>query len=285
MLRNTTFNRRRFLALGAASLAALQAGAKARVPVGVLLFAAQKELIADFNGTLKAVAQMGFEGVEFTQYIDWTVARAKEIRAVLDDVHLQCYSTHNEPQVFTNRLEHAMEVNSILGSKTVSCVRGLTAKPGGSGFPGSGIDGWKQLTELLQHSAEKLKASSQRCGFHNHTVEFEDIDGQRPIDILASAPDLFFQTDIWMCSRSADPVAFLEKYPKRSDCILVTDGSPSTGKPTLLGDGGMPWSKIFAAAEDKAGIRFYLIAQEGGTDLPGLQAIRKDLERFRKLHG
>jgi hypothetical protein len=39
MLRNATFNRRRFLALGAA---ALQAGAKARVPVGVLLFAAQK---------------------------------------------------------------------------------------------------------------------------------------------------------------------------------------------------------------------------------------------------
>src|ERR1700743_3533539 len=122
---NATLNRRQFLALGAAALAAPQTRANTRVPVGVLLLAPEKELNADFNGTLKAVAQMGFEGVEFTHYIDWTVARAKEVRAALDEVHLECYSTHNEPQVFTNRLEHAIEINSILGSKTVSCVRGL----------------------------------------------------------------------------------------------------------------------------------------------------------------
>ena len=279
--------RRMFLALGAAAVpAALEAQNKGRrkAPIGVLLFAVQKELDADFEGTLRTVAGFGYQGVEFTHYIDWTPARAKEIRQQLDRYGLTCYSTHNEPQVFVDRLDHAIEINHILASRSISCVRGLAAKPGGAGFAATGIDGWKKLTDVLQRSAERLKKEEQRCAFHNHSVEFEVIEGQRPIDILASAPDLFFQTDIWLCSRHGDPVGFVKSLPKRCDCILVTDGSSTTGEPTLLGDGNMPLKEVLAAAESEGGVRFYLIAQEGGTSLPGLQAIEKDLARFRELH-
>lgn len=279
-----SLGRRKFITVSSGSLLALGAHGKKRIPVGVLLFAVQKQLDADFAGTLHAVAKMGYEGVEFTHYIDWTPARAKEIRKQLDGLHLKCYSTHNEPQVFVDRLDHAIEINHFLGSASVSCVRGLAARAGASGFQASGLDGWKKLRDLLQKSAERLKSERQRCAFHNHAAEFETVDGERPIDILATAPDLVFQTDIWACSRHADPVAFLEKYPDRCDCILATDGSTVTGKPTLLGQGNMPWPRIFAAAERQGGIRFYLIAQEGGTTLPGLEAIRKDLEQFRQLH-
>src|ERR1700712_3665977 len=97
-----SFSRRGFLA--AVTAAALPAQAKKAVPVGVLLYAVQKELNADFDGTLRTVAGMGYQGIEFTQYIDWTPARAKEIRALLDQLHLTCFSTHNEPEVFTERL-------------------------------------------------------------------------------------------------------------------------------------------------------------------------------------
>jgi sugar phosphate isomerase/epimerase len=248
------------------------------------MYAVQKELNADFDGTVRSVAAMGYEGVEFTQYIDWTPARAKEIRALLDQVHLTCYSTHNEPQVFTDRLDHAIEINHILGSETISCVRGLAASPGAIGFQASGIDGWKKLTEVLQKSAERLKSEKQRCAFHNHAVEFQTVDGQRPIDILATAPDLYFQTDIRACSQHADPVAFIEKYPGRHDCILTTDGPPVNGKSPLLGKGEMPWKRIFAAAENTGDIRFYLITQSP-TDLPQMEAIRRDLDLFKQLHG
>ncbi len=274
------FSRRGFLALAAASV---YAQTRRHIPVGVLLYAVQKELNADFEGTLRSVAKMGYEGVEFTQYIDWTPVRAKEIRSQLDSLHLKCYSTHNEPEVFADRLEHAIEINHILGSESVSCVRGLAAQPGAIGFQGAGVEGWKKLTDLLQKSAEKLKKERQRCAFHNHAVEFEVVDGKRPIDILATAPDLVFQTDIRACSQNADPVAFLEQYPRRCDCILATDGPSVNGKSVLLGKGKMPWPKIFAAAENKGGIRFYLLTQ-GATDLTPMEAIQKDLELFHELH-
>jgi len=277
-------NRRGFLAAAAASAISLRAQTRTRVPVGVLLYAVQKELNADFDGTLRSVAAMGYEGVEFTQYIDWTPVRAKEIRTLLDSLRLTCYSTHNEPEVFSKRLDHAIEINHILGSESVSCVRGLAATPGAIGFQASGIDGWKKLTDVLQNSAARLKREKQRCAFHNHAVEFQTVAGQRPIDILATAPDLYFQTDIRACSQHADPVAFIEKYPGRHDCILTTDGPPANGKSPLLGKGEMPWKRIFTAAENAGHIRFYLITQSA-TDMPQMDAIRKDLELFRQLHG
>ena len=71
-------HRRQFLASAAASLVTSRAASKKSIPVGVLLFAVQKQLDSDFEGTIRAVAQMGYDGVEFTHYIDWTPARAKE---------------------------------------------------------------------------------------------------------------------------------------------------------------------------------------------------------------
>ena len=63
----STLSRRRFLG-AAAPLAATRAlQAANRIPVGVLLYSVQKELNADFDGTLRAVAGMGYQCVEFTQ--------------------------------------------------------------------------------------------------------------------------------------------------------------------------------------------------------------------------
>lgn len=286
MSRAYPWSRRSFLALAAAYPASLRAQAAKHVPVGVLLYAVQKDLVKDFNGTLSAVAKMGYEGVEFTQYYDWTVARAKEVRTQLNDVNLRCFSTHNEPEVFSSeKLKHAIEVNHILGSQSVVCVRGLAASPGAIGFQATGLDGWKRLADVLQKAADQLRPEKLTCAFHNHAVEFETVEGQRPIDILAQAKDVVFHIDIRAASQHADPVAFLKQYPGRTHCILTTDGPAENGHAPLLGKGKMPWKQIFAAAENTGGIRFYLITQGPTTDLTPMQAIDKDLQLFRELHG
>jgi len=56
-------SRRSFLA---ASAAALQAQSKKHIPIGLLIYAVLDDWKKDFNGTLTAVAKMGYEGVEFT---------------------------------------------------------------------------------------------------------------------------------------------------------------------------------------------------------------------------
>ena len=73
------------------------------IPVGLLIYAVIADWKKDFDGTLNAVAQMGYEGVELTQYESWTPARAKDVRALLDSIKLKVLATHTEPAVLSTR--------------------------------------------------------------------------------------------------------------------------------------------------------------------------------------
>src|SRR5438094_8469126 len=130
--------RRSFLA-GTATAAALRAQNRKHIPIGLLIYAVLADWKKDFNGTLTAVAKMGYEGVELTQYESWTPARAKEVRALLDSIKLKTFATHTEPEFFIpgDKMKGMIELNRILGTKTICCVRGLanSATPGANNPP------------------------------------------------------------------------------------------------------------------------------------------------------
>src|SRR5215470_1662923 len=108
--------RRGFVAMAAGCAAALQAQNRKQIPVGLLIYAVLADWKKDFDGTLKAVAAMGYEGVELTQYESWTPDRAKEVRKLLDSIKLKVLATHTEPQFFVagDKMKAAIELNQIL---------------------------------------------------------------------------------------------------------------------------------------------------------------------------
>ena len=62
----------------------------------------REELKKDPEGTLRAVSQMGYEGVEFyAPYFDWTESQTKQIKKLLDDLGIRCFSTHNDEGYLT----------------------------------------------------------------------------------------------------------------------------------------------------------------------------------------
>jgi hypothetical protein len=50
----------------------------------------------------------------------------------------------------------------------------------------------------------------------------------------------------------------------------------------LFGEGAAPWKKLFAAAESKDGVEFYLIEQEG-SEYPEMDTAERCLAAFRKI--
>src|SRR5690349_10146660 len=141
-------SRRGFLAMAAASAAALRAQNHKHVPVGLLIYAVLADWKKDFNGTLTAVSRMGYEGVELTQYESWTPERAKEVRALLDGIKLKVFATHTEPEYFVpgDKMKAMIELNHVLGTQSVCCVRGLATTPTGIGYhakASSDADAWK----------------------------------------------------------------------------------------------------------------------------------------------
>jgi sugar phosphate isomerase/epimerase len=284
-------SRRVFLATAAASIASLQAQRKKHIPVGLLIYAVLADWKKDFNGTLAAVAKMGYEGVELTQYESWTPARAKEVRAFLDSIKLKVFATHTEPGLFVpgDQMKAMIELNQILGTQTVCAVRGLATTPTGIGYhakAASELDAWKEFTDVMQRACETLKRSKMACSFHNHAVEFQPKDGVKPIDILAKSKDLLFHIDVNVCRRAgADPVAFMQQYPGKTDSLLLTDGPPDANRSApALGKGDTPWKDVFAAAEGVGGVKYYLLTH-GATELTPLETVKRDLEQYKLIHG
>ena len=287
----TPLSRRTFLAAAAASAAALRAQHNRQVPIGLLIYAVLADWKKDFDGTLTAVAKMGYQGVELTQYESWTPARAKEVRTLLDSIKLKVFATHTEPEYFVpgDKMQHAIELNQILGTQSVCCVRGLGTAATGIGYHAKAtaeLDAWKELTEVLQKAAETLKKHKMACSFHNHAVEFEPKDGVKPIDILAKSKDLFFHIDVNVARRAgADPVTFMKQYPHKTECLLLTDGPADANRHApLFGKGDTRWKDVFATAESIGGVKYYLLTH-GATDMTPLETVKRDLEQYKVIHG
>src|ERR1039458_5621036 len=74
------------------------AGAK-RYPIGLELYSVRGKLARDLPKTLKTVAKLGYEVVEFySPYFKWRPAYTKDVRAQMDDLGLRCYLTPNAPE-------------------------------------------------------------------------------------------------------------------------------------------------------------------------------------------
>lgn len=282
-MQSAPLSRRSFLALSAMLPWAFSAHAAASpsIPVGLELYSVRDSLKQDPDGTIRAVAQMGYQGVEFyAPYFDWTESQAKQMRKLLDDLGIRCFSTHNnEAYLSSPNILRARDLNLILGSKYM--VQASTT-------PKVRLEEWKAVADLLNSAAEQLEPVGLKAGYHNHKAEFTPIEGQRPIELLArnTKSSVMLQLDLGTCLEAgSDPVAWIRANPGRIRSIHCKDWSPETagGYKVLFGEGVADWKNIFAAAESTGGVEYYLMEQEGSR-FPELDTARRCLQTFRATH-
>jgi sugar phosphate isomerase/epimerase len=296
-----SLSRRSFLALSGAIPAGLLAQRAAaavtaepivapekprKYSIGLELYSVRKELARDLPATLAAVAKIGYEVVEFyAPYFDWTVPYAKDVRSMMDDLGLRCYSTHNHIAAFTpgEGADKAIELNQILGAKIIV----MASAPSSA----HGLDGWQQLCEKLTQASENLKPHGLAAGFHNHQTEWGLLDGKlRTMDVLAAntPKEFVLQLDVGTCVEAgADPVAWINANPGRIRVLHLKDWAPGTAAEeksyrVLFGEGVCPWSKILAAAEATGGVEYYLMEQEGSR-FPELETAHRCLDAWQAM--
>jgi sugar phosphate isomerase/epimerase len=284
-------SRRQFALLAAASAAGLKAQTKKQSPIGLQQTAVGRNIQQDLTGTLRAIAKMGYDIIEFSAgtFMNWTPDQARQVRTLLDELNLKCRSTHNEIVSFSgDGLSKSIELNQIIGSDTLVSVRGPA--PGGGRGAGRGstpatpptLDAWKRFSDQLSQAADRIRSAKMTLGFHNHGIEFESVEGTRPIDILAVNKDITsFHLNVGLCLQAGgDPIAFIQQCPGRIQSLLIQDYK-----------GQARWREIFNAAEGTGRLQFYLLqrtdglflVQREGDDL--LDFAAKDLQYFRQLHG
>jgi sugar phosphate isomerase/epimerase len=249
-----------------------------RIPVGLELYSVRKDLQKDLAGTVRQVAQMGYQCVEFyAPYYDWTPVEARKVRRELDQLGIRCYSTHNDPKSFTPEgIGKAMELNHILGTRFIVMA---------SAGEVTTLDGWKRVAETLDKANHTMSSHGLHAGYHNHDLEWKPIDGQKPMEILAANTDksIMLQLDVGTCIEAgSDPVAWIRSNPGRIRSLHLKNWSPKGGYEVLFSEGVAPWKRIFAAAESVGGVEYYLIEQEGSR-YSEMKTARLCLQEYRKL--
>jgi sugar phosphate isomerase/epimerase len=283
-----SLSRRNFLALSGAGAAVLTSGAllnnglvsaahaaeqlpsprvPQRYPIGIELYAVRRELARDLPNTLRTVAHIGYEVVEFySPYLGWTIPYAKDVRTMLDDLGLRCFSTHNSFDALTpgDTMAKAIELNQVLGARHII----LASPPPNT----NGLEDWKRVSGQLTTAVEQLKPHGLFAGFHNHLVEWTPLaGGRRVMDVIAAntPPEFILQLDVGTCVEAGvDPVAWITANPGRIKSAHLKDWAPGKDGEekafrVLFGEGVAPWKQILAALESVGGVEFYLMEQEG----------------------
>ena len=254
--------------------------------IGIELYSVRGELARDLPNTLKTVAEIGYEVVEFyAPYFKWTPVYAKDVRTQMDDLGLHCYSTHNGFESFStnDNLAHAIELNQILGTRCLV----LSSAPGTTG-----VEGWKSLCEKLTAAVDQLEPHGLSAGFHNHRSEWAKLEnGQSIIEVIAAnTPKQFvLQLDVGTCEEAgADPVAWVKANPGRIKSMHLKDWAPGHGDEkgyrVLFGEGVTPWKELMAAAESVGGLEYFLIEQEGSR-FSEFETAKKCLENWKRMFG
>lgn len=247
----------------------------AKVPIGLQLYSVRSECKKDLPGTLSAVAEMGYVAVEFAGYYERS---AEELRKLLDERGLKCCGIHTRIEtILPDQLEETIEFNRVLGNEFL-IVPGLPEDYRNS------RRAWLETAKLFNEVSERVRAEGMYVGYHNHTVEFEPIDGDVPWEIFFgnTAPEVVMQLDTGNALHGgADPLPYLEKYPGRALTIHIKEFSSSKDS-ALIGEGDIDWERFFELCETVGGTRWYIVEQETYAH-PPLECVRLCLENLRKM--
>jgi sugar phosphate isomerase/epimerase len=246
------------------------------VPIGTQLWCVRKQLGGDIPGTLKALAAAGYEGVELENAFGKPGAEWKKH---LDAAGLSaCGFHHTLAELSGDKLAASVEFNQAIGNKYL-IIRSLAHEVYTS------AELLKKTAEQVNAVAERLRPHGMRVGYHNHTTDFNRIDGEYWWNRFAdqTSKDVILQFDTGNASQmqGVTPQSFIERNAGRTVTMHVKPFSKKDDN-AYLGKDELDWPAIMKAAETKGGVEWYIIEYEK-EGVPPLEALSANLEAFRKL--
>jgi len=245
-----------------------------KLPIGVQLYCVREVIGKDIPGHFKGIKEMGYDGVDFAGYYG---KKADELRKMLDDAGLKCCGTHTGLNTLLgDELPKTIVFNQTLGNK-------FLIVPSLSGKYTKSREGWSEAAKLFNELADKVAPQGMRVGYHNHTIEFKELDGEMPWDTFFghTTKEVIMQFDTGNAMiGGGDATVYLKKYPGRAASVHVKPFSKKQGN-ALMGDDELPWKEIFRLCENGGGTEWYIIEYESDA-YPPLVSVEKSLAVMRK---
>ena len=274
-----------------------------QMKIGLQLYGIRDELAKDYEGSIKAVKEMGYDYVEYAG--DSCGYSYEEIRAMLDKYDLKCISVHQFVDTWLDDPEGAIhQVRTLGADHNTICMYPYPR------YLEEGIEG---PVAKFARWAQGMKDAGLQGMYHNHAFEFDlTAGGGYLLDhIFATIPQLQPELDLgWVHYGGEDPVTYLDKYAGRLDIVhlkdfscanlpqepifkLVAEHGRSVIPPTRkeagfkylpIGSGIQDWPAIIDACR-RSGAKYLVVEQDESLDCSQLQAARISREYLKNTFG
>ena len=206
--------------------------------IGLQLYSVRDRMDRDLEGTIAAVAAIGYREVELAGLHGRT---PRAMRALLDAHGLAAPSSHISLDDIRGDWAATLDGAATLGQRFIVCPwideRERTA------------DGYRRVAHEFNRAAEAARAHGIQFAYHNHDFEFTPLGGALPYDLLLAECDralVQMELDIyWIVKGGQDPLAYFARDPGRFPMIHAKDMARD-GSMVDVGAGTIDWRAIFA---------------------------------------
>ena len=252
--------------------------------VAIQLYSIRRELAADFEGTLAAVAAMGYQGVEFAGLHDHSY---EEVKAICEKYGL-------------------IPVSSHLQVRFIEADPAIPAGYASIGTPYAAIPGHQWGSETFETSIERIRAACEavrdagmKMYYHNHANEIytkigdnyqlDEIFSRIPEDLLGCEFDVG-----WLTVAGEDPAEWIRRYAGRVPMLHMKDfyfekpgkeegKNPADLADATLGNGRLNVPAVLEAAKE-AGTEWLIVENdEPEAGKTPLECAKDSLEYLKSL--
>ena len=227
--------------------------------------------LEDFAETLKKVADIGYTAVQVSGTCEF---EAEWLKEQLDKNGLICPLTHTKPDRIMGDTENVIREHDIFGAKYIGLgYRKIQAEN----------EGYDKFESLFRPAAEKISKAGKLFMYHNHALEFEELDGTIILDTIAErfpADIMGFTLDTYWVKRGGyEPVDYVRKFSGRVPCVHFKDLGEEN-RMEWLGNGTIDFEPIIAACAD-AGTEYVFVEQDNCNGEDPFECLRKSYEYLR----
>lgn len=223
----------------------------------IQLYNLRDALAQDFKGTLKKVAEMGFDGVEFAS--NYGDIPPQELADCLKSINLECAGTMFPAVRLADPDDIAWEYAEKLNSPAITCS-----------YRADFVKDFDDICKLFNDIAANAAQKGKIFTYHNHWWEFGEVGGMPSLEriIAMDIPNFYLETDVcWLTVSGYDAADFIRKYGKYvkqvhfKDIVDIADNATITE----LGKGSVDLRAAFAAANQN-GIEYIIYEQDFSED-------------------
>jgi len=229
----------------------------------IQLYSVRSDIKTDFNGTIAKLGKMGYKGIEAAGYADGKFydLSPEAFKKEIESSGMSVLSSHvgkrlNDDITKTDWDEVwqwwdvAIEAHKAAGMKYIVMPSMPKLKT---------LADLKSYCDYYNQIGERCNAAGLRFGYHNHSFEFVEIEGEMMYDYMIKNTDpekVFFQMDVyWVVRGGQSPVEYFNNYPGRFEILHLKDHK-ELGKSGMVG-----FDAIFQNAS-KAGVKYLVVEVE-----------------------